>query len=108
MANLTFHSVDAHTDELIQRIMREKFSNRTVISIVHKLESALDEFDAVVLLDAGELREYGPPRELLAQGPEASAFAALYESLATGQKDKTNQGTWEGEDEASSSTVASR
>jgi ABC-type multidrug transport system fused ATPase/permease subunit len=74
--------VDSHTDELVQRVVRERFSDRTVIAIVHKLESALDDFDMVALLDAGELQEFGPPRELLEKGPEASAFAALYESLA--------------------------
>lgn len=61
--------------------MHERFSNHTVISIVHKIESALDDFDIVVLLDGGELRELGPPRELLNKGPEISPFAALYESL---------------------------
>ncbi|KAH6876442.1 P-loop containing nucleoside triphosphate hydrolase protein [Thelonectria olida] len=80
-------SVDSHTDELVQRVVRERFSNRTVIAIVHKLESALDDFDMVALLDAGELQEYGPPRELLEKGPGVSAFAALYESLATEKRE---------------------
>ena len=67
--------------------MRERFSNHTVISIVHKLESALEDFDIVALLDAGQLREFGPPRDLLRKGPEVSAFAALYESLVTKEKE---------------------
>ncbi|KPM36182.1 Multidrug resistance-associated protein 1 [Neonectria ditissima] len=80
-------SVDSHTDELVQRVVRERFANRTVIAIVHKLESALDDFDMVALLDAGELQEFGPPRELLEKGPEVSPFAALYQSLATEKKE---------------------
>lgn len=80
-------SVDSHTDELVQRVVRERFSDRTVIAIVHKLESAVDDFDMVALLDAGELKEFGPPRELLDKGPEASPFAALYQSLATEKRD---------------------
>lgn len=75
-------SVDAHTDQLIRRVMSERFSNHTVLAIVHKLETALDDFDAVAVLDAGELREFGPPRELLQLGPDGSAFAALYEKFA--------------------------
>ncbi|CAG9989646.1 unnamed protein product [Clonostachys byssicola] len=75
-------SVDAHTDQLIRRVMAERFSNHTVLAIVHKLETALDDFDAVAVLDAGELREFGPPRELLLRGPDVSAFAALYEKFA--------------------------
>lgn len=80
-------SVDSHTDELVQRVVRERFSNRTVIAIVHKLESALDDFDMVALLDAGELQELGPLRELLEKGPKVSTFAALYESLAMEKKE---------------------
>ena len=76
-------SVDAHTDELIQRVMKERFSNHTVLSIVHKLESALDDFDLVAVLDAGVLVEFGSPRELLQQGADKSPFAALYESLTS-------------------------
>ncbi|UPL03089.1 hypothetical protein LCI18_014023 [Fusarium solani-melongenae] len=79
-------SVDSHVDELVQRVLRERFENRTVIAIVHKLESALDDFDMVAVLDAGELQEFGPPRKLLEKGPEASAFAALYEKLAVEKK----------------------
>ncbi|RBR18642.1 uncharacterized protein FIESC28_05919 [Fusarium coffeatum] len=74
-------SVDAHVDELIQRLVREKFQGRTVISVVHKLHSALDDFDMVAVLDAGELQEFGTPRELLAKGPRISTFASMYNSL---------------------------
>lgn len=80
--------MDSHTEELVQRVLRERFENRTVIAIVHKLESALDDFDMVAVLDAGELREFGPPRQLLGKGPEVSAFAALYESQATEKKER--------------------
>lgn len=81
-------SVDSHTDELVQRVLRERFENRTVIAIVHKLEASLDDFDMVAVLDAGELQEFGPPRQLLEKGAEASAFAALYESQATEKKER--------------------
>ena len=81
--------MDSHTDELIQRVMKERFANHTVLSVVHKLESALDDFDMVIVLDAGELKEVGPPRELLAKSSEGSAFAALYERLAS---NKSNPG----------------
>jgi ABC-type multidrug transport system fused ATPase/permease subunit len=80
-------SVDSHVDELVQRVIRERFENRTVIAIVHKLQSALEDFDMVAVLDKGELLEFGPPRQLLEEGPENSAFAALYKSLDTGDKE---------------------
>ncbi|KAF4972333.1 hypothetical protein FZEAL_9615 [Fusarium zealandicum] len=81
-------SVDSHTDELVQRVLLERFENRTVVAIVHKLESSLDDFDLVAVLEAGELQEFGPPRELLEKGPEASAFAALYKSQTMDKKEE--------------------
>ena len=35
----------------------------------------------VAVLDAGELKEFGTPQELLAKGPRDSAFASMYNSL---------------------------
>jgi ATP-binding cassette, subfamily C (CFTR/MRP), member 1 len=84
-------SVDSHVDELVQRVVRERFENRTVIAIVHKLQSALEDFDMVAVLDKGELQEFGPPRQLLEEGPETSAFAALYENLGTAEKEASQE-----------------
>ncbi|RMI99793.1 hypothetical protein CDV36_015945 [Fusarium kuroshium] len=89
-------SVDSHVDELVQRVLRERFESRTVIAIVHKLELALDDFDMVAVLDAGELQEFGPPRKLLEKGVEASAFAALYEKVVM-EKEEEEKEEEEGE-----------
>ncbi|RCI10632.1 hypothetical protein L249_4464 [Ophiocordyceps polyrhachis-furcata BCC 54312] len=71
-------SVDAETDELMQRVLRHEFQGRTVITIAHKLHTVLD-YDRVVLLDKGRIVETGNPQELL-ETPE-SAFRKLYEML---------------------------
>ncbi|KAH7407958.1 ABC multidrug transporter [Cadophora sp. MPI-SDFR-AT-0126] len=70
-------SVDSKTDELMQRIIRERFSSHTIIAVAHKLDTILD-FDKVLLLDEGELVEYDSPYELLSD--ESSAFHKLYYS----------------------------
>lgn len=70
-------SVDAATDELMQTVLREKFSKHTIVSIAHKLDTIMD-FDRVVVLDHGKLVEVGNPRELLAK--EGSSFGSLYKS----------------------------
>lgn len=69
-------SVDANTDELIQRLIRERFSSYTVIMIAHRLRSVLD-FDKVLVLDGGKLVEFDSPTALLAK---ASIFRSLYEA----------------------------
>ncbi|KAK0106876.1 hypothetical protein ONS95_003598 [Cadophora gregata] len=70
-------SVDSKTDELMQRIIRERFSTHTIIAVAHKLDTILD-FDKVLLLDEGGLVEFDSPYELLSD--ETSAFHKLYYS----------------------------
>ncbi|PLB43887.1 ABC multidrug transporter [Aspergillus steynii IBT 23096] len=67
-------SVDTKTDEIMQRIIREKFANHTIITVAHKLETILD-YDRVIVLDAGRIIESGNPYTLL--GSE-SHFSKLY------------------------------
>ena len=71
-------SVDSKTDELMQRIIRQRFSNHTIIAVAHKLDTVLD-FDKVALLDAGELKEFDSPHKLLADGQ--SQFCQLYRTF---------------------------
>ncbi|KAH8602264.1 P-loop containing nucleoside triphosphate hydrolase protein [Bisporella sp. PMI_857] len=70
-------SVDSRTEELMQHIIREKFSKHTIIYIAHKLDSILD-YDKIALLDEGQIREFDSPHELLVQ--PTSAFYRLYYS----------------------------
>jgi ABC-type multidrug transport system fused ATPase/permease subunit len=44
--------VDTATDNLIQRTLRQQFSETTVITIAHRITSVLDS-DMVLLLDNG-------------------------------------------------------
>ncbi len=71
-------SIDSETEELIQRAIRKEFSGRTVIAVVHKLNTVLD-FDQVILMEQGKIIERGNPRELL-EAPDSS-FRALYGRL---------------------------
>ena len=72
-------SVDDVTDELIQQIIRRKFAKHTIIAVAHKLETIVD-FDKIVVLDHGHLREYDEPHVLLAR--RESVFQQLYASSA--------------------------
>ncbi|KAK2000495.1 P-loop containing nucleoside triphosphate hydrolase protein, partial [Colletotrichum falcatum] len=57
-------SLDRETEEDIQRVLREEFSDCTVITVAHRLESIADG-DVVVVMDGGEVVEVGGPRQLL-------------------------------------------
>ncbi|KAE8374500.1 P-loop containing nucleoside triphosphate hydrolase protein [Aspergillus bertholletiae] len=70
-------SVDTVTDEIMQRVIREKFSNHTILTVAHKLETILD-YDKIIVLDTGRIVESGSPYSLLAS--DNSHFSKLYAS----------------------------
>ncbi|OJK00394.1 hypothetical protein ASPACDRAFT_52107 [Aspergillus aculeatus ATCC 16872] len=73
-------SVDAGTDHIMQRVIREKFSAHTIVTVAHKLDTILD-YDKIIVMEAGRVVETGAPHELLAS--DKSHFSRLYASLST-------------------------
>ncbi|XP_030929159.1 ABC transporter C family member 3-like [Quercus lobata] len=67
-------SVDTATDNLIQRTLKQHFSNCTVITIAHRITSVLDS-DMVLLLNNGLIEEHDSPTRLLEN--KSSSFAQL-------------------------------
>ncbi|KAF5303200.1 hypothetical protein FQA39_LY10113 [Lamprigera yunnana] len=57
-------NIDSQTDHIIQNVIKENFSDRTVITIAHKLDTILDS-DNIVVMDCGRVDQYGPPKVLL-------------------------------------------
>ncbi|XP_046581519.1 ATP-binding cassette sub-family C member 4-like isoform X2 [Haliotis rubra] len=56
--------VDHETDQLIQRVLRAKFRECTVLTIAHRLNTVMD-CDRIMVLDEGELKEFDIPYNLL-------------------------------------------
>lgn len=57
-------AVDIETDAMVQRTLRSPlFSNRTIITVAHRLNTILDS-DRVVVLDKGEVAEFDSPKNL--------------------------------------------
>ncbi|KAM9830036.1 ATP-binding cassette sub-family C member 4 isoform 1-T1 [Syngnathus typhle] len=57
-------NVDPRTDGLIQRTIREKFQECTVLTIAHRLNTIIDS-DRILVLDAGRIHAYDEPYTLL-------------------------------------------
>ncbi|XP_022215922.2 probable multidrug resistance-associated protein lethal(2)03659 [Drosophila obscura] len=57
-------NVDPQTDALIQATIRNKFKNCTVLTIAHRLNTIMDS-DRVLVMDSGQVVEFGSPYELL-------------------------------------------
>lgn len=67
-------AVDLETDDLIQKTIREQFSDCTILTIAHRLNTILDA-DRVLVLDAGMVAEFDTPLRLLDQ--RTSIFHAM-------------------------------
>lgn len=56
--------VDPETDEKIQKIIRKKFKNCTILTIAHRLGTIMDS-DLVLVLSEGKVLEKGSPQDLM-------------------------------------------
>ncbi|XP_065040029.1 ABC transporter C family member 3-like isoform X3 [Musa acuminata AAA Group] len=73
-------SVDTTTDIIIQKTLRQQFSESTVITIAHRITSVIDS-DIVILLDNGVIVEIDSPTKLLEN--KSSLFAKLVSEYTT-------------------------
>ena len=58
-------AVDLETDDLVQATIRQEFSECTVITIAHRLNTIMDS-NRVMVLDQGNIAEFDTPDNLLA------------------------------------------
>ncbi|KAL2926243.1 ABC transporter C family member 3 [Bienertia sinuspersici] len=83
-------SVDTATDNLIQKTLKEHFSDSTVIIIAHRITSVIDS-DMVVLLEHGLVEECDSPMRLLEN--KSSSFAKLVAEYSTRSSSNSEQAT---------------
>ena len=57
-------SIDMQTDAMIQDVIKTAFSNRTVITIAHRVATILN-CDKIIVLSQGQVIEYDTPENLL-------------------------------------------
>ncbi|MCJ1433570.1 hypothetical protein MMC27_002933 [Xylographa pallens] len=69
-------SVDAETDALMQRLLREECRTYTVVAVAHRLETIVDA-DAIVVMEEGAVMEFDAPGRLLER---RSRFRALWDA----------------------------
>ncbi|URE02964.1 ABC transporter transmembrane region [Musa troglodytarum] len=81
-------SVDTTTDIIIQKTLRQQFSESTVIMIAHRITSVIDS-DIVILLDNGMIVENDSPTKLLEN--KSSLFAKLVFEYTTRFYDASRQ-----------------
>ena len=78
-------SVDFETDALIQKTIRQEFSDCTIVAIAHRIHTIID-MDRVLVLEDGKVAEFGSPKELC--DADGGLFSALLEELGPDMCDK--------------------
>ncbi|KAJ2751109.1 hypothetical protein GGI19_004694 [Coemansia pectinata] len=68
--------VDMETDRKMQELIRSEFSDSTIITIAHRLDTIMNS-DRIIVMEKGEIVEIGPPQELRANGGK---FAELVQA----------------------------
>ncbi|KAJ2865445.1 ABC transporter C member 13 [Coemansia aciculifera] len=74
-------NVDLKTDKSVQELIRKEFSDCTVLTIAHRLETIMNS-DRIIVMDKGTIAEIGTPQELLAKD---GMFAQLVKTSDFGQ-----------------------
>ncbi|PSN42283.1 Multidrug resistance-associated protein 4 [Blattella germanica] len=71
-------NVDPQTDSLIQKTIRTKFSDCTVLTVAHRLNTIMDS-DKVLVMEAGSMVEYDHPH-ILMQNKEGYFYSMVQET----------------------------
>lgn len=74
-----FKSVDVATERKIMALIADKLKGKTIISILHRLETAL-EYDRIVVLEDGKVAHFGTPDEVLR---DSQLFSTMRRTTAT-------------------------
>ncbi len=111
-------SVDSETDAQLQRALQTQFTNSTVLTIAHRLNTVMGS-DKVMVLDKGDMAEYDSPAELIKEGPlteppQASRrrvtrkgiFAAMYAAYLKNSTDEDEGKVAENEAAAAAASEA--
>ncbi|KAJ2062041.1 Canalicular multispecific organic anion transporter 1 [Coemansia sp. S146] len=77
-------NIDSATDQVMQAVIREEFSDKTVLTIAHRLNTVMN-CDRILVLDAGKIQEFDSPSELLSRDGH---FSRLVESMKFNEKTK--------------------
>ncbi|KAH0815457.1 hypothetical protein GEV33_007334 [Tenebrio molitor] len=89
-------NIDPQTDALIQRTIRNKFADCTVLTIAHRLHTVMDS-DKILVMDAGTMKEYDHAYNLLQNtngilyGMVEQTGKAMAETLHNVAKDSFNK-----------------
>ena len=68
-------NIDMNTEQIIQKALNLVLENSTVITVAHRIKTIIN-YDKILVLDAGEVKEFDSPTNLLKD--ENSLFHELF------------------------------
>lgn len=80
-------AVDMETDDLIQATIRKEFTECTILTIAHRLNTIMD-YDKVLVMSAGQVAEYDSPKALLDN--KSSVFHSMAKDAGLVSNNQTN------------------
>lgn len=66
-------NVDSRTDKLLQAAVKKSFSEATIISVAHRLDTIIEN-DLILVLGRGEVLEFGSPADLILRNGHFSSM----------------------------------
>ncbi|XP_013401317.1 multidrug resistance-associated protein 7 [Lingula anatina] len=69
-------SVDAETDRMVQETIRDEFSDNTVLTIAHRINTVLNS-DRVMVMNNGKIGEFESPKALL-ENPHSLFYGLVH------------------------------
>ena len=71
-------NVDHETDEVIQKMIKSGFTNCTILTVAHRLNTIID-MDRILVMDAGQVIEFDIPH-LLLQNPKGHFYSMVQQT----------------------------
>ena len=78
--------LDDVTDQIIQKAIRDEFSESSILTVAHRLNTILDA-DRILVIDQGQLAEFGSPAELLKRQDSVFRQLANKAGIADGKEE---------------------
>ena len=76
-------NIDMITEQKIQKLIETSFTESTMLTIAHRLNTIIKS-DKILVLSFGRVKEFGSPQELMMD--EESEFSKLLEELKKEQE----------------------
>lgn len=96
-------SVDRQTEQLLQEALDDNFSDGTILTVAHRLDTVI-ESDYILVLDKGQVIDFGSPADLVRK--KGGAFGSMVMDTGEGMAKSLRQSAFRKERESQLDAMA--